>query len=201
MPQTKLLYQGHSSYRITTGQGTVIYVDPYEGEGYDLPADLILITHQHVDHNQIQKVTQKDDCTIITNVEALAEGKHQTFCLKGINIEAVMAANSNHNPSECVGYLIGIDDVLIYFSGDTSKTEQMQSLAARKIDYAFLPCDGVYNMDLAEAAECADLIQARHTIPVHLLPGSLFSQERAEAFQHPSRLIVKDGEEIELSKA
>ena len=31
----KLLYQGHGSYRITTGEGKVIYVDPFAGEGYD----------------------------------------------------------------------------------------------------------------------------------------------------------------------
>ncbi|MBP5395997.1 MAG: hypothetical protein J6Y34_03270, partial [Bacteroidales bacterium] len=32
----KLLYQGHGSLRIVTGDGKVIYVDPYAGEGYDL---------------------------------------------------------------------------------------------------------------------------------------------------------------------
>ncbi len=37
----KLLYQGHGSLRIVTSEGKVIYVDPYAGEGYDLPADLI----------------------------------------------------------------------------------------------------------------------------------------------------------------
>jgi len=36
----KLLFQGHGSFRITADDGRVIYVDPYAGEGYDLPADL-----------------------------------------------------------------------------------------------------------------------------------------------------------------
>ena len=47
----KLLYQGHGSYRLTADDGRTIYVDPYAGGGYDLPADIILITHQHSDHN------------------------------------------------------------------------------------------------------------------------------------------------------
>ena len=34
----RLLYQGHGSLRIITKEGKVIYVDPYAGEGYDLPA-------------------------------------------------------------------------------------------------------------------------------------------------------------------
>ena len=36
-----LLYQGHGSLRITTADNKVIYIDPYAGDGYDLPADLI----------------------------------------------------------------------------------------------------------------------------------------------------------------
>ena len=46
-----LLYQGHGSLRLTTDSGRVIYIDPFAGEGYDAPADLILVTHQHHDHN------------------------------------------------------------------------------------------------------------------------------------------------------
>ena len=37
---TKLLYQGHASYRITTNAGKIIYIDPYMGTGYDKEADL-----------------------------------------------------------------------------------------------------------------------------------------------------------------
>ncbi|MBP5729041.1 MAG: MBL fold metallo-hydrolase, partial [Clostridia bacterium] len=45
----RLLFQGHGSLRIVTGEGKVIYIDPYSGQGYDLPADLILVTHGHQD--------------------------------------------------------------------------------------------------------------------------------------------------------
>ena len=38
----KLLYQGHGSFRLVSEKGTVVYVDPYVGEGYDLEADLVL---------------------------------------------------------------------------------------------------------------------------------------------------------------
>jgi hypothetical protein len=41
---TKLLYQGRASLRFTAEDGTVMYVDPYIGNGYDLPTDIILIT-------------------------------------------------------------------------------------------------------------------------------------------------------------
>ena len=46
----KLYYQGHGSFRLTSQNGTVLYVDPYAGDGYLLPADYILVTHEHGDH-------------------------------------------------------------------------------------------------------------------------------------------------------
>jgi len=75
----------------------------------------------------------------------------------------------------------------------------MATFAARKLDYAFLCADGFYNMDLEEAAQCAQLIGARHNVPVHLKPGELFDREMAEQFKGPNRLIIEAGEEIELS--
>ena len=32
--------------KFTLDDGTVVYVDPFAGAGYDLPADLILVTHE-----------------------------------------------------------------------------------------------------------------------------------------------------------
>ena len=196
--KTLLLYQGHGSYRITTADGRVIYIDPYAGDGYDKPADILLVSHQHGDHNQIQLVTQKPNCTVITNEEALAGGKHNVFTIGDIVIEAVEASNVNHDPQQCVGFILTIDGIQLYFAADTSTTKAMASFAARKLDYALLPIDGSYNMDAIEAAACARLIGARVNIPVHMKPGELFSQECAETLDAPGRRIVAAGEEIEL---
>ena len=198
---TKLYYQGHGSLRLTAADGRVMYIDPFAGDGYDKPADIILVTHQHDDHNQVHLITQKPGCRVITNVEALEGGKHNTFNVGGINIEAVEANNKNHDPKQCVGFIVTLDGIKIYFPGDTSKTQAMESFAQKKLDYSLFPCDGFYNMDLKEAAECARLIGARVNIPVHLKPGELFDRERAEAFDAPNRLIVPAGEEISLSPA
>ena len=197
---TKLYYQGHGSLRLTAADGRVLYLDPYAGDGYDKSADIILVTHQHDDHNQISLVTKKPGCRIITNAEALEGGKHNTFTIGNIIIEAVEAGNKNHDPKQCVGYIVTVDGIKIYFPGDTSKTKSMESFAAKKIDYSLFPCDGFYNMDLEEAAECAKLVGAKHNIPVHMKPGELFDRKRAEAFKGPNALIVAAGEEIELKK-
>jgi L-ascorbate metabolism protein UlaG (beta-lactamase superfamily) len=195
---TKLYYQGHGSYRFTADDGRVIYVDPYAGDGYDLPAELILVTHGHGDHNQIELVTQKPDCRVITHEDALADGKYMNFDVDGIFIEAVEAKNLMHNPKHCVGYILTFDGLKIYCSGDTSKTEQMSGFAARELDYAIFCSDGKFNMGLKEAAECARIIGAKHNIIVHLKPGGLFDLGKAEKWDAPNKLIIEPGEEIAL---
>lgn len=195
----KLLYQGHGSYRIKTDDGTVIYVDPYVGKGYDLKADIILVTHQHSDHNHTELVPQDDNSVIITNNEALKDGKYNTFNLKGVGIEAVPAYNKNHKRDACVGFIITADNTKIYASGDTSTTEEMKTqLPDYKLDYALLPIDGIYNMDADEASKCAQIIGAKHYIPVHMKPGELFDRKAAERFNVENRIILEPEDEIEL---
>jgi len=194
----KLFYQGHGSFRLTANDGRTIYVDPYAGEGYDIPADIILVSHQHGDHNQIQLCTQKSDCKIITNEDALQGGQHNSFNIDGINVQAVEAYNKNHDSAQCVGFIITIDGIKIYACGDTSKTEQMKTFADMKLDYAILCGDGVYNMGLEEAAECARLIQAKHNIIIHLKPKELFDRELAEKWDAPNKIIIEPNEEISL---
>ena len=197
----KLLYQGHGSLRITTEDNKVIYIDPYAGEGYDLPADLILVSHGHPDHNAVDLITSRsDDCQIITNTDALVKGEYKTYDLGFATVEAVQAGNNkNHDINVCVGWLVTLPGgISIYATGDTSTTEQMSELANRDIHYAFFVCDGKFNMDLEEASACAELVQARRSIPYHMAPGQLFDRERAEKFDGPGKLIIAAGEEIEL---
>ncbi|MCL1808558.1 MAG: MBL fold metallo-hydrolase [Clostridiales bacterium] len=195
----KLLFQGHGSYRLTADDGRVAYVDPYKGKGYDKPADLILVTHQHSDHNRIDLCAKKPDCRIITNEEALAGGKHNSFDIDGILVQAVEAKNKNHDPKLCVGYIITLDGVKIYASGDTSLTKQMETFAGLELDYALFPGDGIFNMGLAEAAECARLVGAKHNIIIHLKPGESV-RRKAEKWGAPNKLIVEPGDEIELER-
>ena len=162
---------------------------------------MILVTHSHYDHNGVDKVKNRNSgCRIITWNEAIADGEHQAFDLGYVKVEAVEAGyNRWHDVSECVGYVLTLSDsVSVYVTGDTSKTRQMPELAVKKIDYAFFCCDGVFNMDLDEAAECAALVQAKHSIPYHVLAqdGVYFDRARAEQFKADNRLIIDEGEEI-----
>ena len=196
-----LLYMGQGSLRIVTAEDKVIYIDPFSGDQYDLAADLILVTHGHPDHNQIDLIENRsEDCRIITHVEALQDGEHQTFDLGFVTVEAVEAGyNNNHDVTQCVGYVLTFSNgKTVYVSGDTSTTPQMAQLADRALDYAFFCCDGKFNMDTAEASECAALVGAKHSIPYHMAPGGAnhFDRDIAEQFQAQGRIILEPGQEL-----
>lgn len=197
----EVLYQGHGSMRFVTDAGTVVYLDPYMGEGYDLPADLILVTHQHYDHTAIDKPPHAAGCVVWQNMDAHPEPDvWLTRTFGDVTVEAVQAKNAMHNPDVCVGYLLQMDGVLVYCAGDTSTTDHMPGLAARGIDYAFLPGDGIYNMDVDEAAECAKLIGAAHNVPVHLKPVQPYGEKEARCFakKAPRALLIRPGEVVRL---
>lgn len=201
--KSKLYYLGHASLRIVTSEGKVIYIDPYMGNDYDMPADLVLVTHAHYDHNEVSKVKNRSaDFKLITNKEALVNGGYQTFNLGYAKIEAVPAGyNKFHSEFECVGYIITLsDNVKLYVAGDTSITPKMSELSSLNIDYAFIPCDGTYTMTTDEAVKASEKINARYSIPYHTASdGRDFDINVANSFNVQNRLIIKPKEEIILT--
>ena len=199
----EILYQGHSSFRIKTKKGLVFYIDPFKGDGYDLYADVILITHDHFDHCNIEIVPQKKDCTVIGPKQAMTDGQYNTFEINDIRIEAVPAYNKFHSKDECVGYIMELEGRKIYFTGDTGITDEMSSYPEKNLDLIFVPCDGIYTMDLEEAKLCTQIVKAKFCVPVHMVPQSggeapLFDYEKAKAFGGTEKIIVKPGENIFL---
>lgn len=159
---------GHASLKIKTSGGVVIYIDPYHPGDYSEKADIVLISHEHSDHNKLSLITQNEGCRILTVKDTNNKnGTYNSFNIKGVLIEPVPAANRNHTIETTNGFVISFDGLKVYHASDTSKLPQMADLKAKEIDYAFFPIDGQYNMGPAEAAECAAIVGAKHNIPFH----------------------------------
>lgn len=192
----ELLYQGHGSYRIVSNEGVVIYVDPYAGEGYDMPADIVIVTHEHSDHNQVDLVTLKDDGVILRHGDLFVDGEYLIKKIKKVMIEGTPAENKNHTREECVGFIMTVDGITLYGAGDTNYYPEMESF--NDLDYALLPVDGIYNMSAQEASRCAHVIDSRYFIPIHTSPTQLYDEDIAKSFKSPHALYIKPGERLKL---
>jgi len=194
----KLFYQGHSSFRITTNEGIVIFIDPFAGVGYQTPADIVLITHEHYDHNDISRITMKASTIVIRSRDALQGGIYRPFDENGVQIQSVPAYNAHHDRRECVGYILSFDGLKLYHAGDTDLIPEMKELAALHLDYALLPIDGFYTMTPEAASQAAELIKPKHLIPMHMKPGMLWDYHQAMKVTAPMAMLMKPNDNIDL---
>ena len=177
----KVKWLGHDSYRFEFGD-KILYIDPYEVKVHD-KADIILITHGHYDHcsiNDLKKLVKSDTLIITTpdTTSKLASKVHvgdmklvkpyDKFDIGDINVKCTPAYNINKEfhpkANEWVGYLITINNIKFYFSGDTDLIPEMKEVDC---DVAILPVSGTYVMDYEEAAQAAKLIVPKVAIPCH----------------------------------
>ncbi len=195
-----LYYLGHATFRIKTNEGKVIYIDPFGGQPYmySLPADLVLITHEHYDHNELKLVPLKTGAKVIRSINALNNGSYKEFDIGGIQIKAVPAYNSHHVKDECVGYIVSFDNLKVYHAGDTDFIPEMRDLNKENIDYALLPCDGFYTMPVDEFDKAIEAINPRFAIPMHTHVGVDFDEDVVKGINTPKKLVIRPGEEIAL---
>lgn len=185
---------GHASMKIKTAEGIVIYIDPYYEGDYSEKADIILVSHEHSDHNVVSLCKKNEGCVILTVKENInkKDNSYNTFDYFDVKIEPVAAANKNHSIKSTTGFVLTFDGIVLYHAADTSKLEQMADLKMKNIDYAFFPIDGKYNMGAAEAMECVQMVGARHNTPIHY-----FNASPAD-FTPENLLSIAYGETIEL---
>ncbi len=154
-----------------------IYIDPYALKEDSKPADLILITHEHYDHcdiNSIKKI--RKPCTHIIGPESITQKIPESGILRAgdavriedINIKAVPSNNIRkpfHPIGQGIGYVLEVEGKKIYHAGDTDLLPEMDKL--KDIDIALLPVGGTYTMDADEAVEAVKRIKPYIAVPIH----------------------------------
>jgi len=198
----ELNWLGHSGFLIKNSK--VLYIDPFNIKDGSEKADIILITHSHYDHCSVAdlgkivkegtKIVCPADCqskitrfNVGIKIEIVEPGSE---VISGdVKISAIPAYNidKSFHPKEegWVGFLIKMNDVLIYHAGDTDKISEMQRLTGFKQSgkefVALLPIGGRFTMTAEEAVEAAKLIKPDLAIPIHY-GGVVGTPEDAKEF-------------------
>ena len=181
----EITFIGHGTLMFRQG-ATVIHVDPW-GQLADygkLPkADLVLVTHEHRDHLDLQAIEAvRKDSTVIVAPETAAKQIKGAVVMKngdvktilGIPVEAVPAYNLVHMRSPGTpyhpkgagnGYIITFKDKRVYIAGDTENTPEMKAL--KDIHAAFLPMNLPFTMTPEMVADAARAFRPKILYPYH----------------------------------
>lgn len=181
----KITFIGHGTLMFTFG-GKIIHVDPYStlADYTKLPkADLILLTHDHIDHLDLKALNPvRAEKTLVVLTETCAkqvEGgivmhNGDVKSIEGLKIEAVPAYNIVHKRDTGQpfhpkgignGYVITFGNKKVYVAADTENIPEMKEL--KGIDIAFLPMNLPYTMTPEMVADAAKTLKPKVLYPYH----------------------------------
>lgn len=161
-----------------------IYIDPFKIETNYNNAKLILITHPHFDHldiNSIQNIINEKTiivCTkdskdqlVLNNISdksIVVINPNENKIINNINITTFPSYNINKqfHPKEnnWVGYKIIIDGISYLICGDSDLTDELKQQIT---DVLFIPIGGTYTMNVLDSSTLTNLIKPKLVIPVH----------------------------------
>ena len=205
----KITWMGHDGFRIQNSH--VVYIDPFQIEGGGPKADIVLISHEHFDHLNLEDLNKIVSSN--TTVVAHAQSKSELSKLKvkeikivkpgdkinigDVGVEAVPAYNVNKfrepgkvfHPKEDgkLGFILTMKGVRIYHTGDSDHIPEMKGI---RPDIALVPVSGTYVMTSQEAAQAVAAMDPKIVIPMHY--GAIVGDQKdAEALQKQVKCEVK----------
>jgi len=181
---------------------------------FDIEPDIIVITHEHLDHLDpatLGRFLNKDKkITVIAPYNAYKKllsfgGEHNYVLLRQGSVWSELgltfyAVRAEHSDTTAAGYIIDDGKKTYYVSGDTlynfDVIDDVIDLCEDGVDYAFLPINGVgNNMNIRDAADFAYEIGAKCVVPIHY---GLFDDINPEELDFDERIILKPYQRTEL---
>lgn len=183
---------------------------PVDERFFDAQPDVMVFTHNHLDHfdpETVERIITGD-----THITVLAPGsvwnavrklggknnyvlfdRHTQWTEGAVRFSAVKAA---HSDAYAIGVLVEAEGKTFYITGDTLYSKEIFGDLPEKIDYVFLPVNGVgNNMNMADAARFVRDIGAKTAIPVHT---GLFDDLDPNGFPFENKIIPEIYKEMAL---
>jgi L-ascorbate metabolism protein UlaG (beta-lactamase superfamily) len=157
---------GHSFFRLDT-KNKIIAIDPYSEAATGLKpsrfkADVVLITHQHEDHN---------NKSVIMGDPFILEGPGEIE-IGGIYIEGLLTFHDKkrgQERGENTIYLLESEDITICHLGDLGEPKLKEEILEKvsNTDILLVPVGGNYTINSEEAISFINQIEPKIIIPMH----------------------------------
>ena len=192
---------------------------PTDESFFNIKPDLILITHDHIDHcneKTLKRFLENTDkeITILASESAynhilpmaqdhnlVLVAPHTVWSVGGVTFYAVHA---EHSDRSAVGFIIDDGKKTYYVSGDTlynydvmdDVLDLVENGDEGGVDYAFLPINGKgNNMNANDAADFAYEMGAKCAIPIH---WGLVDDIDPATFDFEDKVVLKPYEEYSI---
>ncbi len=204
-------YFGQSFFKITAknqkGEEVVIALDPFNKDlGLRTPnkfgADILLLTHEHEDHNNTELIKGTSENTGPFFISGPGE-----YEIKEVMVYGIPSFHDNEQGAsrgENTIYLLEIENMWLAHLGDLGQNnltdEQLEKLEGA--DIVLVPVGGGPTLDAKKARGIISEIEPRVIIPMHYqLPGLKYKFDGVEKFVKEMGLKPEEVEEkIRLSK-
>jgi L-ascorbate metabolism protein UlaG (beta-lactamase superfamily) len=187
----RIQWYGQSAFALE-GEEVSVFIDPFgdmsplagRGMQFDYPAieavepQLLLITHEHLDHNGIEAVG--GDPTVLRSTAGRLESPIGEVV--AVASEHDQAAGTERGPNTI--FVFELDGLRIAHFGDFGQAalrdEQAEAIGA--VDLIFLPVGGGPTADAAQAREIVDRLRPRWVVPMHYRTHKIGFLEPADSF-------------------
>jgi L-ascorbate metabolism protein UlaG (beta-lactamase superfamily) len=181
-----LRWHGQSFFDLETPKGARIVFDPHAIEEYgriSLTADLILVSHFHDDHTQIQVVENHEKAKKIPGLKAAGKRMiwneiDEKFSFKKGEEFKVRSVGTFHDTMQGMerglnsAFIVEVAGLRIVHLGDLGHSLTKDQIAKIKkngeVDVLMIPVGGVYTLNGSEAKKVVEQLKPRlYIVPMH----------------------------------
>jgi L-ascorbate metabolism protein UlaG (beta-lactamase superfamily) len=193
-------WYGQSAFRLSAAEATVA-IDPFadvsgltaRGIQFEYPpianltADLVLVTHEHVDHNGVAAVAGTP--AVLRSTAGHLDSP----------VGEVLAIASEHDPAAGTErgpntvFAFELEGTRVCHFGDFGQAalREEQARAIGSVDLLFIPVGGGPTIDAAQAREIVALLAPRWVVPMHYRTPRIGFLETADAFLEQLDHVVR----------
>ncbi len=165
-------WHGHSCFEIGNGDTTII-IDPHDGKsiGIKTPsatADLVLVSHNHYDHNALRSINGNFKTYIAKN------GRFEFRNNQFYGLSTFHDNSQGQIRGRNTMYSFTFDGISICHCGDLGCVPSMKVInAIKEVDFLFVPVGGVFTLEKPELRKFLELVNPRIIVPMHYRFGGL----------------------------